>query len=381
MARGVAGALLLVTIDCHPVSAVLALLSFAVDFAHTRLYFHAQSDAPPGGDLAAPLDAAGAKRLAARMGAHFLYGLRLALVELGWQYVATLEDDLAVSEDFLELHADLAAHTASDPSALAVAAYPHGPGHDCHHLADKLRGRGPCSTSDPSALLPVRYFPGWGAGLPRRAFWALLAAWDFRGMVYDEILTQLVLSPTSPLRVIAACKPRVKLLPNVGAHGPSPARWDFPVDMRAAGPPPPAYHVLPDPDTPGSSARRLVTDAMLERRRAARGAAIRKAGIAGVVGEEESKPVCLEAACEAGLQGVVAAVAEKGVVSEERVAVEKAGRGAGAAWVGEWWEEDHRALDKEEMEAEDCQWQGEVELQGNGGTQADLLEPDRQLED
>jgi hypothetical protein len=67
-------------------------------------------------------------------------------------------------------------------------ACPHGPAHDCRHIADKLRGRGACGAADAGALFAGRYFPGWGAGLPRRALWALLPVWDFRGMVYDEVV-------------------------------------------------------------------------------------------------------------------------------------------------------------------------------------------------
>jgi hypothetical protein len=141
---------------------------------------------------------------------------------MSYDYVVTLEDDLIPSQDFLLYHQDMARVAADNHDVLAVLAYPNGPWHDCHAIADKLLQRGVCRTEDHTALYKSSFFAGWGAGIPARAFAEYLPAWNYSG-IYDGILNALV---AGSFYTLAPCRPRVRLIANQGIHGQSEVRWD-----------------------------------------------------------------------------------------------------------------------------------------------------------
>lgn len=137
-----------------------------------------------------------------RLNSHYIFGLRLVLVEMGHTYVATLEDDLVPAPGYLSYHQDMKSTSLSDENVLAVLSYPNGPWHDCHVIADKLLNRGVCRGDDHAKLYKSGFFAGWGAGIPIRALEAYLPAWNFSG-IYDGILNGLM---GDGVYALAACR-------------------------------------------------------------------------------------------------------------------------------------------------------------------------------
>ncbi len=157
-----------------------------------------------------------------RLNSHYIYGLRLATVEMEYDYVATLEDDLIPAPDYLTYHKDMARIAEYDHDVLAVLAYPNGPWHDCNAIADKLLQRGDCRGEDHTAVYKSSFFAGWGAGMPLRALAEYMPVWNYSG-IYDGIINALV---TDTHYTLAPCRPRVRLVANQGVHGQSEVRWD-----------------------------------------------------------------------------------------------------------------------------------------------------------
>lgn len=225
LVTGIEHALLLVTVDRDVMEPVLAELA-NVDYMHVRVYLHpfTASRAALG---FSPWDTG-----VHRLNSHFLFGLRLALLSLPFTYVATLEDDLIPSPDFLDFHRDLAPVAEADRDVAAILAYPNGPMHDCHFIADKLHPftgnataqerRGVCGVEAAGTMYSEDFFAGWGAGISRHTFYRFLPAWNFSG-IYDGILNGLL---SDGVHTLAPCRPRVRIALNTGLHGVSHARWD-----------------------------------------------------------------------------------------------------------------------------------------------------------
>lgn len=232
---------LLVTIDCMPVKEVLQKLS-TIDFMIVRIYFHVFSEDKK--NLGFEGDS-----LSLRLNSHYLYGLRLSLLEFNRSYVITLEDDLLVSEDFFEFHFHLFEYANSHPFILSVGSMAHGPHHDCTWIKSKLLGYGECNAVDASVVFRNKYFPGWGSGIPLKTFLLFLSIWNFSNVIYDGILTIIAASSESNFFTLCPCKSRIKYIPNAGVNGQGSWRWDQNVLMTSTNQVV-SYKVIPTPEFP-----------------------------------------------------------------------------------------------------------------------------------
>lgn len=234
--HGIQDAVLLVSVDRDLMEPILDLLAHQVDYMHVRVFFH------PYTHSRSSLGFHGWDTGVHRLNAHYIFGLRLALIALDFRYVITLEDDLLPSRDFLHYHRDLWAIAQDDASVAAILAYPNGPRHDCNFIASKLRpladppanvadgdrsqdrnsGGSLCAFNASNVLYTDDFFAGWGAGIPRRTFYRFLPVWNFSG-IYDGILNGLL---ADGLHTLAPCQPRVRIALNTGLHGVSHERWD-----------------------------------------------------------------------------------------------------------------------------------------------------------
>ncbi len=155
--------------------------------------------------------------------AHFAYVLQVAF-NMDYPYAICLEDDLLPGPDYYNYHKDLWPLT-KDRNILAIASYSHGPIHDCKYLKQKMQHEGECRANDPLSLIKDKYFPGWGAGIPKHTFILFMQLWTRKDIIWDVLLSQM--SSLDNYYVIIPCMPRIRYLPNAGTNGNGSERWEF----------------------------------------------------------------------------------------------------------------------------------------------------------
>jgi hypothetical protein len=175
---------------------------------------------------------------------HVCFGLFLILRAAGFDYVATLEDDIAPGPDFLAFHVSMRPMLIAHPERiLAVNAMAHGPLHDCTYVVGKCEEThdSQCLHSDMDRLFLEPYWAGWGNGVGRELF-REYHYFIFRERTpsnFDEVfpasnvfgftVNRLLQGSHAPGRVVASpCSSRVHWLANTGANGGAndDKRWD-----------------------------------------------------------------------------------------------------------------------------------------------------------
>ena len=216
---------LIVTIDGGSFGGILDTLINRVKCVKVKIFFHAYGNSLK--QLGIPHEPNTIPKI---LNTHYSYGLYLTLKMMDYPYVLTMEDDLEVSPDFYRYHVGLYQQIYVDnkygnrETIFSITPYPHGRIHDCKFIASKFADRDACGLKNVDSLILEDYFPGWGSGVTKSAFWEYWSVWKEQMQhVYDGMMSRI--RKYGDRKSIIPCSPRIRTLPNDGTNGRSNYKW------------------------------------------------------------------------------------------------------------------------------------------------------------